>query len=161
VPFGPSNRGPVNRTVGNRTSRCCHRCHLPCLLNRLAMLSRGKRPDGSRPACAWSDLAVGLNSYLSHYKIAFAFSIFLYPSRDRLALRFAFPFGRMTGLPCSPGMSEWVRSSLFAGSFLSATRNSALLVPATYLLVQAYQHLWLVIHNDVYQEFTCVDHTIH
>ena len=27
---------------------------------------------------------------------------------------------------------------------------------ATYLLVQACQHLWLVFGNDVYQRFTCV-----
>jgi hypothetical protein len=30
---------------------------------------------------------------------------------------------------------------------------------ATYLLVQAYQHLWLVLSNDIYQRFTWVDHT--
>lgn len=31
---------------------------------------------------------------------------------------------------------------------------------ATYLLVQAYQHLWLVTRHGVYQRFTYVDHTI-
>ena len=30
------------------------------------------------------------------------------------------------------------------------------LILATYLLVQACQHLWLVLSNDVYQRFTCV-----
>jgi len=35
-----------------------------------------------------------------------------------------------------------------------------LLYLATYLLVQAYQHLWLVVSDDVYQRFTYVDHTI-
>jgi len=29
---------------------------------------------------------------------------------------------------------------------------------ATYLLVQAYQHLWLVLNNGIYQRFTGVDH---
>src|SRR5215831_3263191 len=29
------------------------------------------------------------------------------------------------------------------------------------LLAQAWQHLWLVAHHDVYQEFTCVHHTLH
>ena len=29
------------------------------------------------------------------------------------------------------------------------------------VLAQAYQHLWLVSSYDVYQEFTCVHHTIH
>jgi len=32
--------------------------------------------------------------------------------------------------------------------------------PATYLLVQASQHLWLVVSNGVYQRFTSVGHTI-
>ena len=32
-------------------------------------------------------------------------------------------------------------------------------VLATYLLVQACQHLWLVLHDGVYQHFTGVDHT--
>ena len=29
-----------------------------------------------------------------------------------------------------------------------------------YLLVQAFQHLWLVSHHEVYQQFTYVGHTI-
>ncbi len=29
---------------------------------------------------------------------------------------------------------------------------------ATYLLVQACQHLWLVVHHDVYQQFTFINH---
>jgi len=32
--------------------------------------------------------------------------------------------------------------------------------PTAYLLVQAYQHIWLVSINDVYQQFTFVGHTI-
>ncbi len=35
-----------------------------------------------------------------------------------------------------------------------------LLFLATYLLVQACQHLWLVRSHDVYQRFTSVDRTI-
>jgi hypothetical protein len=31
--------------------------------------------------------------------------------------------------------------------------------PTAYLLVQACQHLWLVASDDVYQQFTFVDHT--
>ena len=31
---------------------------------------------------------------------------------------------------------------------------------STYLLVQAYQPIWLVSVHDVYQRFTYVDHTI-
>ncbi len=29
----------------------------------------------------------------------------------------------------------------------------------TYFLVQACQHLWLVVHDDVYQQFTFINHT--
>jgi hypothetical protein len=32
--------------------------------------------------------------------------------------------------------------------------------PVMYLLVQAYQHLWLVFVHDVYQLLACVAHTI-
>jgi len=35
---------------------------------------------------------------------------------------------------------------------LGATAPILMLV--TYLLVQAYQHLWLVLSNDIYQRFT-------
>ena len=32
--------------------------------------------------------------------------------------------------------------------------------PITYLLVQACQHLWLALRNEVYQQFTYIGHTI-
>src|SRR6266851_1124900 len=35
------------------------------------------------------------------------------------------------------------------------------LYPLRCLLAQASQHLWLVNFDDVYQEFTCVHHTVH
>ena len=38
--------------------------------------------------------------------------------------------------------------------------NAQFLNLATYLLVQACQHLWLVVTYDVYQRFTYVDHTV-
>lgn len=40
-----------------------------------------------------------LNPYPLHYRAAFAFSIFLYPTPHRLTLRFAVPHGRTPGLP--------------------------------------------------------------
>ena len=58
-----------------------------------------ERPDGSLLAFAWSDVASQLNSYPSHYRMAFAFSIIFYPQLHLLALRPAFPFGRTMGLP--------------------------------------------------------------
>jgi len=44
-------------------------------------------------------LPVGPNSYPFRYRMALAFSIFLYPHFHRLALQLAFPKGRNTGLP--------------------------------------------------------------
>jgi hypothetical protein len=43
---------------------------------------------------------------------------------------------------------------------MSAAGSTGVPAPTTYLLVQACQHLWLVVRNDVYQRFTCVGHTI-
>ena len=37
--------------------------------------------------------------------------------------------------------------------------QTALAIPLT-ILVQAYQHLWPVNNNDIYQQFTYVTHTI-
>ncbi len=54
----PVNGRPVHRREGNRTSsRCCR--HLPCLLSRFAKLSRDERPEGSQPAFAWGNVALG------------------------------------------------------------------------------------------------------
>ena len=57
---------------------------------------------------------------------------------------------------------EWGRRALSTGSVRvhdkergnPCTRSSA-------LLAQAWQHLWLVFFDDVYQAFTWVRHTIH
>ncbi len=42
-----------------------------------------------------------LNPYPPHYKVAFAFSIFLCLLPYRHFLQFGFPYGRATGLPRS------------------------------------------------------------
>jgi len=44
-------------------------------------------------------------------------------------------------------------------AFSSAMRDLRTRIPATYLLVRAYEHLRLVYYHGVYQEFTCVSHT--
>jgi hypothetical protein len=56
VDCGPVNGMPLHGHVGDRTS-CRNGCHLPCLRNRFAKLSREERPEGSQPACAWGDVA--------------------------------------------------------------------------------------------------------
>ncbi len=66
---------------------------------------------------------------------------------------------KISGLPCSAQIPEWVRSALFAGG-LGCPRGSRpkSLFPPRCRLAQACQHLRLVLGNDVYRAFTCVDH---
>src|SRR5262247_1030052 len=113
----PIDGVPCRRAVGECTSQCCHCRHLPSLLKRLAKVSGDERPEGRLLACAWSDVAGGLNPYLSHYRRAFASSLLLCPHTYWLALRLAFPRGRCTGLPCSVSVTRgWVRRALSTGS---------------------------------------------
>ncbi len=80
--------------VRDRTSSCVY-CHLLCLLYRFLKLSCDKRPDGSLPAFAWDDVGCCRNPYPAHYRLAFAFSIFLYPQRRRFTLRLPTPKGTL------------------------------------------------------------------
>jgi len=136
-----------------------------CFLSskRLAKVSGDARPDGRQLAFAWSDVAHGLNPYPPHYKMAFASSILPFPHACRLALRLAFPCGRRTGFPCSVSVTTNGLGALYPpvacdahdkGGENPCTRSSA-------LLAQAFQHLWLVVFDDVYRAFTWVRHTIH
>lgn len=154
---------PHRHPAGECTSQCRHCRHLPSLLRRLAKLSGDARPDGRRPACAWSHVARGRNPYPPHYRVAFASSLLPFPHAYRLALRLAFPCGRHTGLPCSVSVTAngvgalcppvaWDAHDKEARS--PCTRYSA-------VLAQACQHLWLVFCDDVYRAFTWVRHTIH
>ena len=92
---------PAPSSGGRVHQQCCHYRHLLSLLRRLAKLSGDARPDGRLPAFAWGHVARGRNPYPPHYRMAFASSILLLPHVYQLALRFAFPCGRRTGLPCS------------------------------------------------------------
>jgi hypothetical protein len=47
-----------------------------------------------------------LSLYPLYYRMAFAFSILLYLHAYRRPLRFAFPFGRYTGLPRFISMTQ-------------------------------------------------------
>src|SRR6266849_8091845 len=97
----PIDGVPCRGAVGECTSQCRHCRHLPSLLKGLAKVSGDERPDGRLLACAWGDVARGLNPYPSHYRMAFASSILPLPHAYRLALRLTFPCGGRTGLPCS------------------------------------------------------------
>ena len=123
---------PGREPVGECTSQCRHCRHLPSLLRRLVKLSGDARPDGRQPACAWSHIARGRNSYPPHYRVAFASSILPCPHACRLTLRFAFPYGRRTGLPCSVSVTtNGVGALCPPVALLPMTRNGRILVPAT------------------------------
>ena len=118
TPSSPYALGAPAPSSGWRVHQQCRHCrHLLSLLRRLVKVSGDARPDGRQPACAWGDVARGLNPYLSHYRTAFASSILPFPHIYRLALRLAFPRGRRTGLPCSVSVTHgWVRRALSTGS---------------------------------------------
>jgi hypothetical protein len=157
TPPSPYALGAPAPSSSWRVHQQCRHCrHLLSLLRRLAKVSGDARPDGRQPAFAWGDVACGRNPYPPHYRMAFASSILPFPHAYRLALRLAFPCGRRTGLPCSVSVTdEWGRRALSTGSVAAhdkearspCTRYSA-------LLAQAFQHLWLVVCDDVYRAFT-------
>ena len=100
-----------------------------------------------------------LNPYPLHYKVAFACSSILYPLFHRLALRPPFPMGKHRAyhvpLEYLPGLGL-----AFLPVVLQLRQEKTKhLYLTTYLLVQAYQHLWLVSFDDIYQRFTSVDPT--
>src|SRR5947209_9628395 len=107
----PLDGMPLHLFVGGCTSRQLNGCrlgglfllcrHLPCLLSRLANLSRAERPDGSLPTFVGGDVAAQLNPYPLHYRAAFACSIFMSPLPPGRPLRSAVPQGRAMGLPRS------------------------------------------------------------
>src|SRR5467141_5458549 len=95
--------------------------------------------------------------------MAFASSILLLPHVYQLALRFAFPCGRRTGLPCSVSVTTNGVGARYPPVACDAHDKERGNPCARYsaLLAQAFQHLWLVFFDDVYQAFTWVRHTIH
>src|SRR5262249_31389321 len=57
TPLHDTHPEPFPVARGGRTSKRCRRRRLLCLLRRLVELSRAARPEGSRPAFAWGDVA--------------------------------------------------------------------------------------------------------
>ena len=99
--------GPASGTRRRpHQQRSCR--HLLCLPSQLVRRSRAETPEGSQPAFAWGDLAGGLNPYPPDYRTALASSLILYPPSHRRTLRWAYPEGRMTGLPRSTDESRMV-----------------------------------------------------
>ena len=140
--------------------------HLQHLLYRFLRGSRAETPQGSLPACASGDVAStpGATRILPITRrhslfptpipapplVGFAASL---PSfqKERYGLT-TFHKVDKDGLGAlSPPVAWDVHDRVLSRPY---TRYSA-------LLAQAWQHLWLVAHHDVYREFTCVHRTIH
>lgn len=89
--------------------------------------------------------------YPLDYREAFAFSVFLYPQRPQRSLRFACRFRRPYGLTLFPLPVRAGRTPPFRRQRTVHDgpwgKDHTLLHT---LLVQAYQHFWLVKPNGVY-----------
>ena len=153
---------PHRHPVGECTSQCRHCRHLLSLLERLAKVSGDARPDGRQLACAWSDIACAqlLSTPLQGGLRFFHPPI---PAHLSACLAARFPSWETYGVAMFRlSNNEWVRRALSTGSVTAhdkegespCTRYSA-------VLAQAFQHLWLVVFDDVYRAFTWVRHTIH
>jgi len=70
-------------------------------------LSRAERPEGSLPTFVGGAVADGRNPYPSHYRMAFAFSLVLYPPSYRRTLRCAFPGGGRRAYHV-PRLAHWM-----------------------------------------------------
>ena len=70
------------------------------------------------------------------------------PPAPSAGLAAGFPGGEATGWPRSADVPAWVRPRLDAGGTTSAPGEFGAPGLATYLLVQACQHLWLVLGDD-------------
>ena len=93
------------------------RRHLLFSLKRFYKRSRNQRPDRSLLAFARADLAWWLKPYPFHYRMAFAFSILLYPQPHRLSLRIAFPEGGLRAYRVPSQQHQWVRFRLYTDDF--------------------------------------------
>ena len=139
--------------------------HVQHLLYRFLCGSRAETPQGSLPACASGDVAhtpgatrilpitrrhslfptplpapplVGLMAFLPFKKERYGLTTFRKVDKDGLGA-------------LSPPVALCVHDRILSRP---CTRYSA-------FLAQAYQHLGLGAHHDVYREFTYVHHTIH
>ena len=145
--------------------RYSHR-HLQHLLCRFLRDSRAETPQGSLPACASGDVAKSIGATrirpITGRPSLFPTPI---PASPSVGLTAFLPVLRQEryGLTTFHKVDKDGLGALSPPGALNVhdrvlsrpyTRSSA-------LLAQAWQHLWLVAHHDVYREFTCVHHTIH
>ena len=94
-----------------------------------------------------------INPYPAHYRQALAFSILLCPHPHRLPLRVAFPDwpgGEVRGCHVPQKYPDRLGAAFTPKARHLRQRSVKSLYLAIYLLVQAFQHLWLVLINDAY-----------
>ena len=101
-----------------------------------------------------------LSRYPVHYKQAFACSAILYPQRQQHRLRFACRSRQHYGLALFRMNFRVVRTPPVRRRRVvhDAPGSRGHTLPRT-VLVQACQHFWLALGNDVYQRFTYVGRT--
>src|SRR5262249_53136764 len=133
----------AHAAVGGRTSKgLAPRQQLLCPPKEFTGGSRTPTPEGSLPPCGW-----GKYPYPPDYRAAFASSLLLYPLPHRYPLRCAYRQGRQGAyhVPqvCPRGLGP--ASAPGARHLRRVSSEHPALAP--YLLVQASQHLWLVINN--------------
>jgi hypothetical protein len=135
--------------------------HLQHLLYRFLSGSRAETPQGSQLACASGDVATRIRPITGRPSL---FPTPL-PAPPSVGLTASLPsfrkerYGLTTfhkvdthGLGAlSPPGALGVHDRVFSRP---CTRSSA-------FLAQAWQHLWLVAHHDVYREFAYAHHTMH
>ena len=103
---------PPSRYAPGANVHCCrkphqHCCrHLLCLLCRFAKLSRDERPVEVCPLSR----EVMLQPLSALLPNGLRFFHILYPHSHWHALRFAYPYGRNMGLPCSAWMTRRLRT---------------------------------------------------
>jgi hypothetical protein len=135
--------------------------HLQLLLYRFLPGSRAETPQGSQPACASGDVATRIRPITGRPSL---FPTPL-PAPPSVGLTTSLPsfrkerYGLTTfhkvdthGLGAlSPPGALGVHDRVFSRP---CTRSSA-------FLAQAWQHLWLGAHHDVYRAFAYAHHTLH
>ena len=99
--------------------------------------------------------------YPSHYKVAFAFSIFLYPHLHQRFLQSSYLLsGEMWAYHVPRKYQDGLGSACPPVVVGLRQVNRKHLHPPTYLFGRAFQHLWLSLVTDVYQQFVGTSHII-
>ena len=141
-------------SMGGRTRRF-HDVHLLSLLQKLSKSSCDKRPDRSQRTFVW-----GIFHPLSGpLQARLCFFYHPLPAKPSTFLTESLPRGGFTGLPSSYTNNTDGLGSLYRPEDVIITLGQNRQPrPSSRLLVQAYQSLWLVAVNDLYQEFRYLSH---